>query len=804
MDILKITGIEPPEFIKKLNLEKLTSNDLLGNPTALKEELSYKLPPLIPIELDDSKLKLKSSANSNHSTQLFNEEKDKDKDGILGKNGEKNTVLPFNMDTPMLKHTLAFNVTLGATINTGNLEFGVESGGSLKTIAYLKHGKEEKVKDALLEDVKKMPFAYFISNVKRLNVNEAVSIVSDASLGITLNFSISDVASAGLSGLAKYMSSEETICLEINSGASVAINFSLKGAFKLVFVKLSGKKYDLYVQSAVSSTLKGGLNLGLEISLNNPEVLSDLLEDKLDSILEQITTLDSEELDDFEKKLKELSTKDLTLLDLTSEEQKVADFLIERLDIGNELDKLTALTNKIGSLRAELGKAFKMAAETKIKAAFGYEYSRISTEKTLLRAEMEEQMLNYTHKDLVLFNTLPFIDLATKPGNSNKIKIKEYFKESNLKIRREWGISIGIGKYRLGGSDIKELESKRQKTIENNKLLEKVAYDGFRKYKESGDLGGFGNDYWVGFNVSMGDYKEPFSITAGDFDYGFSFFLEHREKRFRKNEKTKLMKLMDMAQLWNCISKSAFTEQVEELWALIGNKSKSSSITFSYHLNINPDVFDTVKQMLFNMILNRPEQHLSLLSTAFGKATPFDPNFKHRKDSQLRGNTYGELWQTYFKNEGFAGSPAGNDFRYYTDLAEYFFKDKEIGLSKMEGAYVNQFGQSGAGDNVWFGGLIRINSPARNVVNFSNGIEALLGGILTNDPKYNKLIKGAFNNMEDCWKMQFCIKAIGIYFIDLASLKGIQNLVESKLIINYKDSSGNDRVKLLQKGEKWN
>ena len=163
----------------------------------------------------------------------------------------------------------------------------------------------------------------------------------------------------------------------------------------------------------------------------------------------------------------------------------------------------------------------------------------------LLQAEITEDILTKTHKDLVLFNSLPLVDLALKPANSTKIKMEEYLEERTLKTTQEWGLSFGIGKYKIGSTDKKELESESQKTIENGELLEKIAYKGMRKYKEAGDLGGFGNDYWVGFNVAMDDFmKQP---GAGNFDYGFSFFLEHREKKwFSKGRKERLMKLVDL------------------------------------------------------------------------------------------------------------------------------------------------------------------------------------------------------------------------------------------------------------------
>ena len=180
------------------------------------------------------------------------------------------------------------------------------------------------------------------------------------------------------------------------------------------------------------------------------------------------------------------------------------------------------------------------------------------------------------------------------------------------------------------------MESESQKTIENGELLEKIAYKGMRKYKEAGDLGGFGNDYWVGFNVAMDDFmKQP---GAGNFDYGFSFFLEHREKKwFSKGRKERLMKLVDLAQLWNIVPETSFTEQTENLWSLLGNRSKAKNIRFSYQLNITSEAIDALKHVMHHMMLQQPDRHIAFLANAFGKAMPFDKLSKFRSDSTLRG-----------------------------------------------------------------------------------------------------------------------------------------------------------------------
>ena len=801
MDILDLTKFTESDFLQKLKLETLASNQKLGDPNALKEALEYSLPPLLPIELSSASknFSLRSSAVLKHSTQLFNEENDKDVDMILGIPDQKGTILPLEAEFPVLKHALSFSVSSGAEFSLNALQFGIRSGTQLRTLAYRRHQKDDTVRKALLADLKNMSFAFFLPQIKKLDVGEAMAIVSDASLTMNLSFEMGDVVSAGISGISKYTSGEGTVSLDIALGAKVGVDFAIEGAYKLIFVKQDEERYGLYLKSAVSSTRSAAIEMGAKASFSNPAVIEEYLDNRMDSLLMQVTGLNGSELDKIEKKLKKIESDQLDILDLNETEKKVVDLLIRKLKLQDELDQLTTLIGKIASLREKLRKAFKEAAESKITAGFNYEYSRISTEEVLISAEIDTTILDKVHKDLILFNTLTFTDLALQEKNADKIKIREYLKQNTLAIKNSWGIALGIGKFKIGSTDTKELTYKSQQTIINGQLHSKVAFEGIRKYQEVGNLGGFGNDYWVSFNAAM-DSFEPSPGTA-HFDYGFSFFLDHDQKKFNKKDKITLSRMLDLAVLWEMLPQSDFDEQQRELWKLLGKESGARDITFSFQLDISTEAFDQMKVLLNRLIQQRPDRNLALLAESFGKAMPYLPDYSHRSDIQKRGQAYGRLWKTYFELEGLGEPARGDDFRVYTALAQEYFEDLERKLSKREGRYVNAQGRAMAGDNIWFGGLIRLNKPARNVRNFVLGLEQLVFASIHNQEKFGKVLRRSFNKMQDAWKLQFCIKALGIYFISLARTVNAEEHIESQLEIRYTNVEGKEKAIYLRKGQ---
>ncbi|WP_340066866.1 hypothetical protein [Ascidiimonas aurantiaca] len=794
MNILEKVDLSDLDFIKKLQLDKILSNEKLGDPVAMKEELEYQLPPVVILESEQTSLKIRSSAKASHTTQLFNEPGDQDEDLILGPKEKSQTIFPLDPEHPVLKHTLFFSVTSGAKGSYGPIGFGIDSNASLKTMAYLKHRKDDAVKEALLKDIKNMPFVYFIPHIKKLTPGEALAVTTDARMGLSLSFETQEIMGAGLAALSSYLKPEKGMVLEVEAGASLDVNFGVQGNYELIFTKVSEKTYELRVRSVVNSASRITAKLGITAAFANPKAVSDFLISQMNRILTAITGLRIEALEEIETLLQETSSKNLNIPDLTDAQQEVVNFLVERLDLEDELDKITSLLNTLGNIRAEIQKKIISLTETKIKAGFTYEYSRISSNEVFFKGRIDESILEKAHKHLILFNIKPLVEWAVAPETSKKIAVEKYLRTQNLQVSRNWGVSLGIGDYTVGSKERVELTLKIQETIVNKERLQKVAYDGFRDYDEAGDLGGFGNDYKIGFNVSMDQFKkEP---GAGDFNYGFSFIFKHSEKKLAGNEKLRFLRLMDMAKLWNIVPQEEWDTRTETLWKTL---IKASDIEFSFQLDFSSEAFDSLKQEWAHLLMHQRDKHLSLLANAFGKAVPYHPDFVYRSDTTLRGKTYGELWKTYFVNEGFSDPIAQESYVYYTQLAQHYFRKKDRDLSRLEGRYIDHLGRPGAGDTIWFGGLVRLNSPAVKVKSFVNGLNDLLGGITRNDPQYDKLIRSAFHQMQQAWGYPFCAKALGIYIMDLARIRGVAHKVPSLLEITYKDVNGKEQVVFLSK-----
>ncbi len=800
MDVLDKINLSDKDFLNLTKLGQNLSKLKLNDPTAIKENLEFKL-DLFKLEKSSNNLKLHSSSKLSHSIQLFNnKQEDKDESNIIDVDNVKSPILHFDPQNPVLKYGFSFEVDNGFTGKFNGLNFGIKSGSKIRSLTYLKHNANEKVGPAIISDYKNMSFALVLSDVQSLKVDEAVAFETDASLGFELEFDFEDVFSAGLTGFTDLLKSDQLISLDFNIGGKIGVSFSVDDSFKIVFAKLTGNTYRVSVQKSKSSKSSGSLAFGVEVGFSKPGLVSGAVKERTDNILEGLTSLSPGELIEIEGKLKEIKKGKIGFEDLSESETEIVQILVDRLEIDIVVDKATALLDSIGKFRTEAYQRIEKAAKEKLKIGFTYEYQRIETETLLLQLVIPSTTLKSEHANLIVLNPYPLLQQAKK---DNKIIVENYLKESSINITRKWGLVIGLGKFKIGGMDKKEVETKVSYNIDNH---QKVSFEGIREYKEVGALGGYNQKWWVAFNASMEDYSDLLKPTMREFDFGFSLIFEHFEKRFKpssRSERDKFLTLMELAILWNIIPESEFIQKSEELWHKFNS---CSNLTLSFKLNLRPEGFEQIISQWLWLLRSKPETNLRLMSRTFGFCMPIVSGYEFRTNRANRADAYGALWYQYFKNEGFDLDVVSDDndalipnydYRNYARMAADFLRDKDPALAEREERYI----EIDTGDNIWFGGLTKINpTTAKQWSAFINGLYHLLINIESNSGNANKIIKSSFQRLQSIWAQSLHVKAFGTYIVELAKTRmDIMQDIESVLEITYSDTEGDQKMTVLKK-----
>jgi hypothetical protein len=781
MDILSKLNLGESDFIEKLKLKEFT-NEPLNNPEAFKNPIPYELDVF---KIDDEEIsdimKLSAGLDVKHESSLFNEESDTDDDELLDLDGSGKALIPFSKENPVLKHDLKLNLNAAAKGSSGNVSFGIDAKASLRHFSYLRHDGEETVRSAMIKDFLSMPFAFSLSDLNGLPVGDAVAFETDGSLALDAEFSTSDIVSAGLSGLSEFIESEELLRIDFELGAKATVAFSVKDSYRVVFLKHSDTHYKVSVNKSKNRSTTLGASVSVSAGIENNEELSSYINNQLDKLIETVTGEDDATLKTLEDELKKIKEGKIDFIDLDEEYKEMVEKLLQRLKIGDVVDKATALIDKFKEIRKTVKEKIVEGAKSKLEASFAFEYKRVSSESLLFQAIINETILGKYHKPLVLFNTNPIVQEARTNENEDEINVLKYLRENTLKRETSWSINIGLGNIKIESKDSKSLERKISENLDGVK----VAYDGTRKYPSK--LGAISN-WWVDFDASMSEFEDK--ATMDHFQFGIGVFLEQEFKKSKKlKSKTNLLEQMiDIAVAWNCVPKKDFEEQIEKLRVALLRK-EVEDIHFSHELYVKPEAIEDMKTNLLKL-QETQSYNYQLLSKAFGKAMLYMGAHEYRKDIDKRTTAYAELWHYYLNN-----IHEITNYKVLANKAEQELKKVDRTLGSIEGNY------NGSPGNLWFAEIIKTNrmgSIKGSFDRFSNGLGSILRGNIAGSKDSDRIIKKGFDNMTPFWSQSFQVRALGNYFVAVAKDFGVLDGVESKLTIKYKEGD-KEKVIVLQK-----
>ena len=803
MDILEKLRLTGEMFLEKLPLGALLSEKKLQDPKAVKEPILYALDPfsLDGISLQD--FVLNAQLEARHRSHLINSaEEDEDEHGLLAVKNVEEALLPFDGTRPVFVHTLQFFVNAGAKASLHGFHFGIESGAQVQTSAYLAHDPKESVAAALLKGFRSMPFVFDLSRIKQLQVGEAVLFQSAGSLGLQLSFSGAEVLAAGMPAITKYVRSDALVMTEFQVGADIGVTINVKDHYRVAIGKLGEQRYAVSVKKARAARRGVEAALGVQAAFNEPGQASRFLNSQIDRLLAAAAGLPSDDLRNVVDQLIEVvETKELPLEQFLESEQAKEAFhlLLDRLQVGRHIDagleEANELLSRIRTIESDVRTGIVDYALERISLGFRYEYQRINERQELIQAEVSEAVLEAAHKDLVLFNLHPLVERARQAGDDDpEIKVLDYFNEQRLKVHRNWGISLGIGNFRVGSAEEKTFERVINQTLDGQ---QQVAYRTARSYGELGNLGGFGQRWWVDVAAAMPAPSGRPSLRQ--FDYSCSIVYEHREKRFRprsKVEQERFRQLLDHAALWDILPARELEATAEELWPTLAAK-KVRDVVFTYRLQVPQEVFDELFFQWHRLLQEQPEGNLRLLCNAFAGAMPYHSEFETRRVLHKRVQAYSGLWRRYFLHEAF--DPAGRrelDFRNYAAMAEELLQEFDRKLARLEGRFV----QTEAGEHYLFGGLHRKNEHiGRDMKFFVDGLTQLMEGIFIDSHKYDQVLQSSLKKIHVAFRQSLYIKAIGAYLLAVARFRiDAPARITRQLEIRYRED-GAEKAILLQK-----
>ncbi len=785
MDILGKIGLDDNQFINQQNISDLISP--LSMVDLLKEAQPLELGEFSFDNGEDTSTQLSFGAEASASIQLFNSADDDDSDDLLA-SADTNAIIPFDGTQPIIKYKVQLKAMGSVGTSAGDLEIGLEGGAMLEAMAYIRHSATDALGLALVSDIKNFPSVLSLDEVSAITNGSALALETEAKLAGALSFEFSDVFIAGLSGLTKLLNSNKLISVDVEKGLQIAAEYSVQDTYQLVIVKDNTEGYGFLVSvnKSKSRKLSASLAASIGIGFSEPEVFSTALNNQLDKLVSELVEISDEHYDKAELWLE--ANQDLA--QLSPEISTAIDQLIAYFEIEDIPEKYQQLKDKLDAFKDKVKEAVTEEAKNKLKLSIGFEYTRIASSTTLIKARMKKEILAQStangksvFSNLVLFNPTPLVETA-RNADAQLIKVEDFLKNHMTKEESNWGISIGFGKFKIGGSDEVSKEFNVAENIDGDL---KVGFNGVRGYEEVGTLGGFSDQWSVGFNPTMDDFAQGDDPKPKDFDNSFALRMLHLDKKFKGNnsEKGRLLALVDTAVCWGVVNEDKFDATFDSIWSTLTNGKKKAPVTITLNLNFSPKAFELASDQWWQL-MSQPDLSLQFLAKAMARALAYNSSFEARTTPAKREAAYASAWFGYLN-----GTLASDPYALAIEVEHHVQPMNNI-LAQYE-------------RDMRSGSLASIvkGNPATKARwrTFNDGILNYLNDYRINEyTDYRSEIRQTFNDIRAIWAQSFDVRTFGTYLNLLGSLDNeVPKHIEGNLTIDYSDSKGQKKSIVIKK-----
>jgi hypothetical protein len=613
--------------------DKLLEDPTLG-PVVVHSEVEEKL----PLDLEE----VTFTVQGNAEVAVLNSKDDvetktgRPKDPVFGPLSERDDLelgpqLEFDPGKAWIRYRVGVAAEGAAGGSSGSTSFSLGVGGGAELASYRIHRRNDRFGPAVLNDLTSPRFALLADHVRRLAIGEAVSFKASGKLSGKVSVSWSDALTGGLSLLTDLLGSDQTIGLEIETGLSASVALTIEDGFWLTFSRPGQNRIRIGIRKADERDLSAAVAAKVSAEFADPAGVEKVLDrvyrglfGKTESAIDRV----------------------LSKVTLTASEGELVELIARRLGLEEAIDKLEAVKQKWENWKSKVAATIEKIAEAKVELGFGYEYSRIRTDVTVLQFLVERSKIDTYHGKLIRGDLGQALeDLRTGKAS---LTPERFLNQRTLKITRAWGFTLGIGDFAIAGKDRKEIEQVTRRNLEGE---QKISFGGLREYE--GRLLGL-QKWYTDFEADMPRFAAR--PTLSDFEYGLSLTCHWEEKKLSATE---ARSFVDHALMWRAVATGDRDEILQELRDRLRGWRN-----MEFRIEIKLD--DPAVRALLRRLDDEPEKRFG---KALGIAMPPGGKSDLRRDPWLRRRFYGDLWERYLRHDHLTSSDmalhAGAKARYW-------------------------------------------------------------------------------------------------------------------------------------------
>ena len=434
-------------------------------------------------------------------------------------------LLRFDKANGWLKYVATAGVKADVGASGGMVSFVGGAGAQLATADYHRHALADGLRAIVPADLLGLRSAMVLAHVQNLPEGDALAFQTTGRLTVSLDIEWSDVFTSEIGRLARLLPAAAPIAIKTKVGASCSVKVSVDDGFVVAFARRGGTLV-VGVRKSAARKIDAAAGATIAAALADPAAL--------ESVLDEV----------------------------------VAGLLADAGGIGHAAD----------ALKATAKEQIRAIVESKVEAAFAYEYHRISRDASVFEAEIRGVLSSALHGQLVGG------DLAAATDRPpTEIAVRKFLNDTSTTVARAWGFTLGLNKWTLFGRDRRDAA-----LVEH---VDRVAKTISRSYIGSGGYERTDLSWTVDFAADMA--HASLAPIVGDYVFGLHLAVVRDRQPFKPHD---LDEALDFAVLWNICPEDAAPFVRRQLAVALNRPAE-----WSFHLRVNDEALRPMCRVLGSM-----------------------------------------------------------------------------------------------------------------------------------------------------------------------------------------------------------
>ncbi|HUK36748.1 MAG TPA: hypothetical protein VLV86_22690 [Vicinamibacterales bacterium] len=657
------------------------------------------------------------------SVQLLNGKNGSDDMGVVAA-ADADTDTPAGHFAPLfqfdkvngwLKYVASADVKADMTDTVSIVTFVGSAGARIAMADYHRHSLADGLRSVIPTDLLALRSAMVLSHVQNLRDGDALAFQTEGQLSTSLDIAWSDVFTSEISGLTSLLRAASPVAINTTIGATCSVTVSVDDGFIVAFARQGGRLRVAVRKSGVKQ-IDATAGATIDVAISDPETVETVLDDVVAGLLG--TAAD---------RVRALVSS-LAIGAPSQDQTSLATEIVERLKLSgpDQIDKA------IADLKSKAADQIKNLVESKVEAAFTYEYHRVSSDVSLFEADIVGTLSQPLHQQIVSGDLHAAFD---RPAT--EIAVTKFLNERTTTVSRAWGFTLGLNKWTLFGKD------RRDSTLVER--VDRLAKTISRSYIGSGGYERTKLSWTVDFAADM-----PHASTTpmvGDYQFGLHLAVVRDQQTFNAQD---LETALDFAVLWNICPETAIAFVRSQLSPAIDKQGE-----WSFHLRVNDEALRPMVRVLGSMI---PRDF------AGAAAAALDPSLV--PSVALRRKTWTPLWQLVLAGPD-ACHPDTARVSAQSVLNDPVLASRERDAADQKTIGFDTVAGTVRADDTWF----------PDCASFSRGCRLLADAIAV--PTIDRgQIADVYRKMLAFWVQSHYVRTLGVALVDCAravgQFKGVQ------------------------------